>query len=79
MSRRTKTAVIFISVSIMLAVIICTSSLITFANDYCTVTVEYLYRNGESAYEPYTAVFAKGENVDLTKRAVKPLPLGMGI
>lgn len=56
MSRKTKTAVVFIS-----------------------VTVEYLYRNGESAYELYTAVFTKGENVDLTKRAVKPLPLGMGI
>lgn len=50
----------------MLTVIICTTSLVILSDDYCTVTVEYLYSNGESAYEPYVAVFNNGDNVDIT-------------
>lgn len=68
MNKRIKTAIMFISVAIMLTVIICTTSLVIFADDYCTVTVEYLYSNGESAYESYVAIFHRNEDVDVTVR-----------
>ncbi len=68
MGRKMKAAIIFAFITVMITTVFCISSMITFAEEYCTVTVEYLYSNGEPAYESYVAVFQKGENVDVTVR-----------
>ncbi len=68
MGKKMKAAIIFAFIIIMITTLFCISSMITFAEDYCTVTVDYLYSNGDPAYESYIAVFQKGENIDVTVR-----------
>ena len=68
MGKKMKAAIIFAFIIIMTTTLFCISSMITFAEDYCTVTVDYLYSNGDPAYESYVAVFQKGENIDVTVR-----------
>ena len=53
----------------LLALLAITASLtmiVTYANNYHTVRVEYLFSNGEKAHDPYVAVFPDGADVDIT-------------
>ncbi len=68
MGKKMKAAIIFAFIIMMTTTLFCISSMITFAEDYCTVTVNYLYSNGYPAYESYVAVFQKGDNIDVTVR-----------
>lgn len=66
MNKKIKGTLICIFVTMTLVVAVCVSSMIVFADDFCKITIEYLYADGQPAYEPYVAVFRSGDDVDIT-------------
>ena len=44
------------------------SVIVSYAEEFYSVTIEYLYQDETPAYEPYVAVYASGEDVDVNVR-----------
>ena len=55
---------------IFTAVLLFAGALVTMivgsAEEYCTVRIDYLFQNGDKAYDSYIAVFNMNANVDVT-------------
>lgn len=59
-----KTIIILIAV-ISLVLVAGISSVVSFADEYYTVSVEYRFEDESFAYDPYKAIYAKGSDIDV--------------
>lgn len=62
----TKKSLFCVMLLALLAITASLTMIVTYANNYHTVRVEYLFSNGEKAHDPYVAVFPDGADVDIT-------------
>ncbi len=72
MKKHVKSAALTILTLILLSAGALVTMIVGYAEEYCTVRIDYLFQNGEKAYDSYIAVFEKDEEKEVDVTVTNP-------
>lgn len=68
MTKRLRAGMFVLLTMILFVVTICCSAIVGFAEEFYSITIEYLFQDETTAYDPYVAVYAADTDVNINVR-----------